>query len=378
MPSLRATTFLPDDHWLRNVTMNTSIGDHIMRLAGLRPGDMQRFLHYHREADTKFKAWLLGDLAHVQERVHLPVQIMERGTRPDDSSDDEADPWVVHHHNPPEMHVATLYRGADLPKVWASFSQWGNPAAPPTPPDAFRAEGVAVDLPQAHAEHSSRPGAFAMVFQQFCDMWHDITSRLGGTDALEHFMNLMPRQTRLLNQSHAAVICAVESAVRNGVPPLATSASSAWETTIKAVTQSVLISSRPVSEDSDMPPMHPHVDGDRVRTFGFIDMETSQHFMARSFAEKTHLDLSSLDTSASGKIVELRPRPGYFHQLSFQWHRTRYHGLGRIPVTLDLCRTGQEPRLVAINFVVLEDGTLQRGSSVDFVIGGTFARQLPG
>jgi hypothetical protein len=75
-------------------------------------------------------------------------------------------------------------------------------------------------------------------------------------------------------------------------------------------------------------------------------------------------------------VTELSFRPGGWHQLSVYEHRTRYWGLGTLPVSVNLAAPGEDDRNVDVDFMVFDDSCLPAHSSVEVVLHSAFALQL--
>ena len=116
-----------------------------------------------------------------------------------------------------------------------------------------------------------------------------------------------------------------------------------------------------------------------VRTKGFICNSCTTPLMSHTFARKLNLTLAPLDGTLKGPIIELGDRPSHgWNQLSTQPHRAKYQGIGQAAVEVDFSMDPRSPRRATITFIIFEDSILPRGSSVDYVINGAFARQSPG
>jgi len=115
-----------------------------------------------------------------------------------------------------------------------------------------------------------------------------------------------------------------------------------------------------------------------VRTKGFLDDTATRPFISRSFARKPNLNFEALDTNVAGPIIELGTRPSYgWNQLSNRRHRAQHYGIGQVSIAVDFSTDPNQPHRGVVPFVVFEDSTLPRGSSVDFVQHSAFTRQSP-
>ena len=116
-----------------------------------------------------------------------------------------------------------------------------------------------------------------------------------------------------------------------------------------------------------------------VRTKGFMCNSCTRPLMSHTFARKLNLTLAPLDETLKGAIIELGDRPSHgWNQLSTQPHQAQYQGIGQAAVEVDFSMNPTSPRRAIITFIIFEDSILPRGSSVDHVINGAFARQSPG
>ena len=107
-----------------------------------------------------------------------------------------------------------------------------------------------------------------------------------------------------------------------------------------------------------------------------LDMGASRPFMSLSFAKRLGFINDSLDTQSEGTVTELSFRPGGWHRLSVYEHRTRYWGLGTLPVSIDLAAPGEDDRIADVVFMVFDDSCLPAHSSVKVVLHSAFALQL--
>ena len=115
-----------------------------------------------------------------------------------------------------------------------------------------------------------------------------------------------------------------------------------------------------------------------VRAKGFICNSCCRPLMSQSFARKLNLALTPLDGTLTGAIIELADRPSNgSNQLSTQPHRAQYHAIGQAAIKVDFSTDTTSPRRAMVTFIVFGDLILPRGSLVDFVVNGAFARDFP-
>jgi len=111
---------------------------------------------------------------------------------------------------------------------------------------------------------------------------------------------------------------------------------------------------------------------------GVIDMTASRPYMSLAFAKGLSYNRESLNTGDANEISELDLRPGGWNQMSFRPHRTRYWGLGTLTVGVCFFRDEDMPcRVLNVEFMVFDDSTLPKRSSMDMVLHPAFATQLP-
>ena len=109
-----------------------------------------------------------------------------------------------------------------------------------------------------------------------------------------------------------------------------------------------------------------------------LDMGASRPYMALSFAKRLGFINDSLNAQSEGTVTELSFRPGGWHPLSVYEHRTRYWGLGTLPVSVNLAGPGEDDRIVDVVFMVFDDSCLPAHSSVEVVLHSAFVLQLQG
>ena len=136
MAPLGHTCFFPSDHYMLNRSMDVTVGQGIVRDAGLEAVDMQRYFDRHQDLYFEFPRWLTADLCGVPHPSHLP-QLVPDTWDPFDltvhyrrlslEEDDAEEPYF---RSPPCMSISTLRRCANMPKIRASFVGKGPPPHP--------------------------------------------------------------------------------------------------------------------------------------------------------------------------------------------------------------------------------------------------------
>jgi len=106
----------------------------------------------------------------------------------------------------------------------------------------------------------------------------------------------------------------------------------------------------------------------QVRARGFIDPHASRAFTFKRFVEDLGLNINVVNRRSTGPIHELQTRSGGWHTVSRDDHRLQLRGVGEIPLVVNFARAGQPARWATVYFLVVEDGPLPRGSTIDFVL----------
>ena len=152
----RLPSFFPSEHYMLNRSMDVTVGQGIVRDAGLEPVDMRRYFDHHQDLYFEFPLWLTADLCGVQHPSHLPRLVPDtwdpfdltthyRQLSPE--KDDAEEPYF---RSPPCMSISTLKRCAHMPKIRASFVGKGplpHPSigsfggVPPPPPPTVHPDG---------------------------------------------------------------------------------------------------------------------------------------------------------------------------------------------------------------------------------------------
>ena len=110
-----------------------------------------------------------------------------------------------------------------------------------------------------------------------------------------------------------------------------------------------------------------------VRARGFIDMQASRAFISKRFAESLGLNVGGANRRITGPTHELQTRPGGWHTISGRDRRIQFGGIGEVPLVVNFAREGQPARWATVYFMLVEDGPMPRGSSIDFVLHYPFA-----